>query len=66
MWLATKDSQFGDVLEISSDTSAAEILVISRFASIHLVSATRNPHPRVAAGRRFVEGADQRYVHFED
>ena len=60
LWLLTHDipaamSEFhlsnyyrlaiGDVLEIGSGTEQAEVIVILRFGSIHLVSETQDPHP---------------------
>jgi len=76
LWLLTHDippktSEFhlsnydslaiGDVLEIGSGTPNAEVVVISRFGSIHLVSETQHAHPRGSAVRRLVEGTGARY-----
>ena len=54
----------GDVIEISSGTPQAEVVVISRFGSIHLVSPLRGAHPSGAAVRRLIEGTGQRYEEF--
>ena len=51
----------GDVLEIDSETQNAEHVVIRRFASVHLVSATRHLHRRGATVRRLVEGTGLRH-----
>ena len=54
----------GDVLELSSGESNAEIVVVSRFGSIYLVSATRNGHDVSAPVRRLVEGTGERYEQY--
>ena len=51
----------GHVLEIGSGTPSVEVIVIRRFGSIHLVSATRHANPRESAIRRLVEGTGPRY-----
>ena len=44
-----------DLLEIDSGTPNAEVVVNQRFASVHLVFATRHPRRRGATVRRLVE-----------
>ena len=46
----------GDVIELSTGTPDAEVVVVQRFGYIYLVSATRNGHPVGAHVRRLVEG----------
>ena len=51
----------GDVIELSPQTPGAEVVVVQRFGSIHLVSATRNQHDVGTSIRRLVAGTGERY-----